>query len=120
MSDARRASGPVVVLSGGGTGGHLYPALAIADALREARPDVHVVFVGARRGIEARVLPERAEDHLLLPVHGIDRSRPISLVRALGGLSLGLVRVVGLFLRMRPAVVVVTGGYAGAAAGIAA
>ena len=120
MYDARPTSGPLVVVSGGGTCGHLYPALAIADALREARPDVHVVFIGAKRGLEARVLPERAEAHLLLPVHGIDRSRPTSVVRALAGLAVGLLRVIGLFLRTRPEVVVVTGGYAGAAAGIAA
>ncbi|MDX1568800.1 MAG: glycosyltransferase, partial [Longimicrobiales bacterium] len=56
----------VVVFSGGGTGGHLYPALALADTLRRIRPDVRVLFVGARRGIEARVLPERGEEHLLL------------------------------------------------------
>ena len=114
------SQGPVVVLSGGGTGGHLYPALAIADGLRSLRPDVRVVFVGARRGLEARVLPERGEEHLLLPLHGIDRSRPISAVRALWGLGLGLVRSVRLFAAERPEVVVVTGGYAGAAAGIAA
>ncbi len=120
MYELSRAPGPMVVLSGGGTGGHLYPALAIADALREVRPDIHVVFVGARRGIEARVLPERSEDHVLLPVHGIDRSSPISLIRALGGLFLGLARIVALFRRTRPSVVIVTGGYAGAAAGIAA
>lgn len=111
---------PVVVLSGGGTGGHLYPALAIADALRAARPDVRAYFVGARRGIEATVLPERGEEHLLLPVHGIDRSRPLSAWRALVGLAVALVRVGRLFTELRPEVVVVTGGYAGAAAGIAA
>ena len=121
MPDVSRSGhAPVVVLSGGGTGGHLYPALAIADELRAARPDVRVVFVGARRGLEARVLPERGEEHVLLPVHGIDRSRPTSLIRALGGLAVGLVRVTRLFVRLRPAAVVVTGGYAGAAAGIAA
>jgi UDP-N-acetylglucosamine--N-acetylmuramyl-(pentapeptide) pyrophosphoryl-undecaprenol N-acetylglucosamine transferase len=112
--------GPVVVLSGGGTGGHLYPALAIADALRSARPDVRVVFVGARRGLEARVLPERGEEHVLLPLHGIDRKRPLSSWRAISGLAVGLVRVSRLFAQIRPEVVVVTGGYAGAAAGIAA
>lgn len=109
-----------MVVSGGGTGGHLYPALAIADGVRAVRPDVRVVFVGARRGLEARVLPERGEDHLLLPLHGIDRSRPISAVRALAGLAIGLMQAVRLFARERPEVVVVTGGYAGAAAGIAA
>ncbi|HIN77681.1 MAG TPA: hypothetical protein EYM97_02500, partial [Gemmatimonadetes bacterium] len=60
--------GPVVVFAGGGTGGHLYPALAIADALRRRRPDVRVVFMGATRGIESRVLPELGEEHFLLPV----------------------------------------------------
>ncbi|MGY8779978.1 MAG: glycosyltransferase, partial [Longimicrobiales bacterium] len=94
--------GPVVVLSGGGTGGHLYPALAIADALRSARPDVRVVFVGARRGLEARVLPERGEEHVLLPLHGIDRKRPLSSWRAISGLAVGLVRVSRLFAQIRP------------------
>jgi len=112
--------GPVVVLSGGGTGGHLYPALAIADGIRAVRPDVRVVFVGAVRGLEARVLPERGEEHLLLPVHGIDRRRPLSNWRAVTGLAVGLVRVARYFVRLRPEVVVVTGGYAGAAAGIVA
>lgn len=112
--------GPFVVVSGGGTGGHLYPALAIADALRDIRPDVRVLFVGARRGLEARVLPDRGEDHLLLAVHGIDRRRPLTSWRALTGLAGGLVRVARLFLTRKPAVVVVTGGYAGAPAGIVA
>lgn len=111
---------PLVILSGGGTGGHLYPALAIADALREARPDVRVLFLGARRGLEARILPERGEEHLLLSVYGIDRRRPLSSWRAVTGLLAGLARVVRLFLSRRPDVVVVTGGYAGAPAGIIA
>jgi UDP-N-acetylglucosamine--N-acetylmuramyl-(pentapeptide) pyrophosphoryl-undecaprenol N-acetylglucosamine transferase len=110
----------MVVFSGGGTGGHLYPALAIADALRLLRPDVRVFFVGARRGLEARVLPERGEEHLLLPVQGIDRARLLGNWRALTGLAVGLRTVFRLFGERRPEVVVVTGGYAGAAAGIAA
>jgi UDP-N-acetylglucosamine--N-acetylmuramyl-(pentapeptide) pyrophosphoryl-undecaprenol N-acetylglucosamine transferase len=94
--------------------------LAIADALRVLRPDVRVVFVGAERGLEARVLPERGEEHLLLPVQGIDRRALLGNWRAFTGLAVGLVRVLRLFSRIRPEVVVVTGGYAGAAAGIAA
>ena len=46
-----------VVFTGGGTGGHLYPALAVARALTKLRPDVEPFFVGARRGIERNVLP---------------------------------------------------------------
>jgi len=111
---------PLVVFSGGGTGGHLYPALAIADALRDIRPDIRVLFIGAERGLEASVLPERGEEHLLLPVAGFDRRRPLGNGRALLGLALGLARVVRLFRDARPEIVVVTGGYAGAAAGIGA
>ena len=110
----------MVVLSGGGTGGHLYPALAIADALRARRPDLRLVFFGAERGLEARVLPARGEEHYLLPVRGIDRSRPLQSWRALAGLVVALVRVARVFARLRPEIVVVTGGYAGAPAGICA
>ena len=112
--------GPVVVVAGGGTGGHLYPALAIADALRAVRPDVRVLFVGAERGLEARVLPERNEWHQLLPVHGVDRAHPLGSWRALTGLATSLARVQRLFRQHRPEVVVVTGGYAAAPAGIVA
>ncbi len=110
----------VVVFSGGGTGGHLYPALALADALRELRPDVGAYFVGASRGLEARVLPERGEQHLLLSVEGIDRTRPLSSWRALPALVGSVFRVLALFRKIRPEAVVVTGGYAGAPAGIGA
>jgi len=110
----------VVVFSGGGTGGHLYPALAIADALRDIRPDVEALFIGAERGLEARVLPERGEQHVLLPVHGVDRAHPLSSWRALTGLGTSLARISRVFAEDRPEAVVVTGGYAGAPAGIMA
>lgn len=111
---------PVVVFSGGGTGGHLYPALAIADALRAQRSDVRVVFVGATRGLEARILPERGEDHHLLPVRGIDRARLASSWRVVPALCSSLYSVAQLFRRLRPEAVVVTGGYAGTPAGLVA
>lgn len=111
----------VVVFSGGGTGGHLYPALALADALRARRPDVDAVFVGAARGIEARVLPERGERVYLLPVEGIPRGGGWKArLRAGWALVRSLVVTVGHFRTLRPALVVVTGGYAGGPAGLAA
>jgi UDP-N-acetylglucosamine--N-acetylmuramyl-(pentapeptide) pyrophosphoryl-undecaprenol N-acetylglucosamine transferase len=116
--------GPVVVVTGGGTGGHLYPALAIADALRAERPDVRVLFVGAARGLEARVLPARNEWHVLLPIRGADRggalSTALAATRVVPDIVRSLVRVAKLFARERPEVVVVTGGYAAAPAGFVA
>lgn len=62
-----------VLVAGGGTGGHLMPALALADAIRALRPDVEPVLVGAVRGIEAAILPTRPYRFHLLPVEPIYR-----------------------------------------------
>ena len=114
------ASGTTVVFSGGGTGGHLYPALALADALARIRPGLRAVFVGAERGIEARVLPQRGLEHLLLPVEGFRRGELLANLAVLRALLRALVRVAALFRRLRPSLVVVTGGYAGGPAGLMA
>src|SRR5256712_14205499 len=62
-----------VLLAGGGTGGHLMPALALAQALREARSEVEPVLVGALRGIEAAVLPHHPFRFHLVPIEPIHR-----------------------------------------------
>ena len=64
-----------VVIAGGGTGGHLMPALALADALSAARPDLEVVLVGAQRGVENLILPKRRYRYHLLPAEPIYRSQ---------------------------------------------
>ncbi|MEX2471897.1 MAG: undecaprenyldiphospho-muramoylpentapeptide beta-N-acetylglucosaminyltransferase [Gemmatimonadota bacterium] len=110
----------VVVFSGGGTGGHLYPALAVADELRALHPEVRALFIGSRRGIEGRILAERGEWHLLLPVQGLDRSRPFRSLLGVAGVVGSIARTLRLFAELRPEAVVVTGGYASAPAGIAA
>src|SRR2546422_9203925 len=62
-----------VLLAGGGTGGHLMPALALAQALRDAGKGIEPVLVGAARGIEAQVLPRYPFRHHLLPMEPIYR-----------------------------------------------
>lgn len=62
---------PRLCIAGGGTGGHVMPALALADAARERWPELEVRFIGAERGLEARLLPERGESVLLLKMHGV-------------------------------------------------
>jgi UDP-N-acetylglucosamine--N-acetylmuramyl-(pentapeptide) pyrophosphoryl-undecaprenol N-acetylglucosamine transferase len=114
VSDADRV---VVLFSGGGTGGHLYPALALAEALVGIRPDVRPVFVGAQRGVEARVLPARGVEHVLLPVRGAGRNERGAALRALASFARSLQRVAETFQALRPELVVVTGGYAGAPSG---
>jgi len=116
--DERR--GITVVFSGGGTGGHLYPALALAEALSDLRPDVRPFFVGARRGLEARVLPQRGLDHVLLPVEGFQRGDWRSNGSVLPNLLRSLATVGTVFQDLRPELAVVTGGYAGGPAGLVA
>jgi len=103
---------PRVLIAGGGTGGHLYPGLALARAFEVREGGADVYFLGARRGVEARVLPERGVAHELLPFEPIRRSRVWEnwrLVPALSRVAVGLRRV---FRDFRPDLVVGTGGYA--------
>ena len=110
-----------VLFAGGGTGGHLYPALAIARALVRLRPEVKPFFVGAQRGIEREVLPKTEFPHQLLDLHPLYRSSPLSNWKTVRG-SVGAWRALGkLALEERPRLVVGTGGYAaGLALGYAA
>lgn len=99
-------------MAGGGTGGHITPALAIADALRAARPELEIVMVGARRGIEARLLPTKAYRFHLLPAEPLYRDRPWRNLRW-PVVVVRLLRAVRRVLRDEaPALVVGTGGYA--------
>ena len=104
---------PVTVLfAGGGTGGHLYPGLAIARTLVRLDPRVRPYFVGAERGIEKQVLPTTEFPHLLLDLHPLYRAKPWQNWRTLRG-AVSAWRAVGLIARReRPRLVVGTGGYA--------
>ncbi|MBI4544482.1 MAG: undecaprenyldiphospho-muramoylpentapeptide beta-N-acetylglucosaminyltransferase [Gemmatimonadetes bacterium] len=109
-----------VLFAGGGTGGHLYPALALAAALREERPGVEVHFVGARRGVEADVLPAQGVPHTLLPLEPLRRDRVWQNWKLLPALLRSVSALVGVFRRFRPRLAVGTGGYvSGPACGLA-
>jgi UDP-N-acetylglucosamine--N-acetylmuramyl-(pentapeptide) pyrophosphoryl-undecaprenol N-acetylglucosamine transferase len=109
---APSANTRVVFIAGGGTGGHLMPALAIATELRRQRPDLEPVLIGAERGIEARLLPTRDFRYHLLPSEPIYRRQWWKNFRW-PFLFLGLIRRVGkLFDQEKPAFVIGTGGYA--------
>jgi UDP-N-acetylglucosamine--N-acetylmuramyl-(pentapeptide) pyrophosphoryl-undecaprenol N-acetylglucosamine transferase len=109
MSGLRR-----VLFAGGGTGGHLYPALALGAALEERVPGVEAHYVGARRGVESRVLPDRGVPHTLLPFEPLRRDRVWQNWRLVPSLLRSAAALAGLFRQLRPALVVGTGGYASA------
>jgi UDP-N-acetylglucosamine--N-acetylmuramyl-(pentapeptide) pyrophosphoryl-undecaprenol N-acetylglucosamine transferase len=103
-----------IVVAGGGTGGHLYPGLAIARALVRVRPSIEPFFIGARRGIERDVLPRTEFPHLLLDLHPLYRPAVWHNWRTLVG-AVSAWRAVGQLMRRDPATAILgTGGYAAA------
>ena len=113
------------VIAGGGTGGHIVPSLQIARALVDrGHAAESIELYGSRRGQEATTWPTLEFPYTLLHGRGVRRSMRPSAWWANAGAVLGLVwacvRAVGSFLRRRPRVVVVVGGYASFPAGVAA
>lgn len=109
------------IVTGGGTAGHVLPALAIADALVAAgHPRETIHYVGSERGIEARIVPPSGYPMTLLPGRGIQRRLALANLGAVWGLLVAGVRAVGLVGRLRPAVVIAVGGYASVAVAMAA
>ncbi|HEU4990414.1 MAG: glycosyltransferase [Gemmatimonadota bacterium] len=101
-----------VIFAGGGTGGHLYPGLAIARALVRLRPDLQPYFVGAERGIERHVLPNCEFPYRLLDLHPLHRRSPWKNWRTIVS-AVSVWRELGRLVKAeRPALVVGTGGYA--------
>jgi UDP-N-acetylglucosamine--N-acetylmuramyl-(pentapeptide) pyrophosphoryl-undecaprenol N-acetylglucosamine transferase len=101
------------VITGGGTGGHVYPALALANELvARGRARQTIRFVGARRGLEARVVPEAGYAIDLLPGRGFRRRLALANVGAAWDTLRALVEARRVVARARPEVVVGVGGYA--------
>jgi UDP-N-acetylglucosamine--N-acetylmuramyl-(pentapeptide) pyrophosphoryl-undecaprenol N-acetylglucosamine transferase len=105
-------TGVRVLFAGGGTGGHLYPGLAIARALVRLAPQVAPHFIGARRGIEKDVLPGAGFPYTLLDLHPLYRRQPWQNWKTLVGGVSAWRALSALTTSQRPAAVVGTGGYA--------
>lgn len=109
-----------IVFTGGGTGGHYFPSVALAEGARARWPQVPVAFVGARRGLEAKLLPESPWPHLLLDVEGFVGRSPLKSARSAWKLFRAWRTLKARWKRHRPRIVVATGGYAAAPALFAA
>lgn len=120
MRDSKPAFDGALVLTGGGTGGHFFPAVALAEGARARWPDHPIAFVGARRGIEARELPASPWPHLLLDVEGVVGRSPMRVARSAWKLWRAVSHLKGLWRHERPWAVIGTGGYGAAPALLAA
>jgi UDP-N-acetylglucosamine--N-acetylmuramyl-(pentapeptide) pyrophosphoryl-undecaprenol N-acetylglucosamine transferase len=105
-----------IIIAGGGTGGHLFPALAIGDAYKKRFPNSAIHFVGTRFGLEARILPENERPHTLLGIRGFMRGYSITaLSRNLlfpFRFCFAYIKSRQLLKRLSPVAVIGTGGYA--------
>ncbi len=110
------SAGPRILLAGGGTGGHLYPALNLAEAFGRLAPECECVFLGGRRGLEARVLPETGYAFRLLPLHPLYRRAPLRNWRLIASIPAVLSGVRRAFRDFDPVLVVGAGGYVAAPA----
>jgi UDP-N-acetylglucosamine--N-acetylmuramyl-(pentapeptide) pyrophosphoryl-undecaprenol N-acetylglucosamine transferase len=99
-----------LIVSGGGTGGHIYPALAIAQAARAAGDEV--CYVGAAGGMESRIVPRSGIDFCGIDIAGLNQRSKVRKIRALLGLPRALGQAKAIIRRFRPEVIIGTGGYA--------
>jgi len=100
-----------ILIAGGGTGGHIIPALAIADELR-TRYGTEILFVGTARGLESRLVPQAGYRLELIRVGQLNRVSLATRLLTLIDLPLGLLQCGRLLRRFRPDVVIGVGGYA--------
>ncbi|HYZ97211.1 MAG TPA: undecaprenyldiphospho-muramoylpentapeptide beta-N-acetylglucosaminyltransferase [Acidimicrobiales bacterium] len=121
MRRARHAQRCFALIAGGGTAGHVLPALAIARALADrGHPIGSVELVGSERGIETRLVPAARFELTVLPGRGFERRLSLRNVRSAFSLLVALARAWRLVARRRPRVVVSVGGYASVPCALAA
>lgn len=103
-----------VLFAGGGTGGHIFPAVAIIEALKERRSSLEPLFILGSGGRGSHLLEQSGVPWETVPVKGMPRKNPVSLVPFLVGVVAAVVRSLRLIRRWKPSVVVAVGGYASA------
>lgn len=107
-----------VVIAGGGTGGHIFPGLAVAEELRARGYRVH--WLGAKRGLETDLVTERGIPLTALAISGVHALRPTAAARSLAQLPVAVVASTRVLLDLSPVAVLGVGGYASAAGVMAA
>lgn len=104
-----------VIISGGGTGGHIFPAIAIANELKNRVPDVEILFVGATGRMEMERIPAAGYRIVGLPIRGFQRKLSLRNVSVIARLAISLLKANTLLKTFQPDVAVGVGGYASGA-----
>ncbi|NIO49408.1 MAG: undecaprenyldiphospho-muramoylpentapeptide beta-N-acetylglucosaminyltransferase [Candidatus Aminicenantes bacterium] len=99
-----------IIISGGGTAGHLYPALAVGDKLKEKDPALRLTFIGSRREVEKSIIKHYDVSFVALPIEGI-KGKGLKAVKSLLLLPFSFLKSLFILLRIRPGLVIGAGGY---------
>ena len=109
-----------IIITGGGTGGHIYPALALARHIRQVNPGAEILFVGASGGMEETLIPQAGFSLETLPVKGMPRKLNVRLLQVFYLMGKSTMQAAKILEKFRPAFVIGTGGYAAAPLVVAA
>lgn len=101
-----------VIISGGGTGGHIFPAVSIANAIKGIDPEADILFVGAEGRMEMQRVPDAGYPIIGLPIEGFDRKNPFKNIRVLWKILKCQLKARNIIRDFKPQVVVGVGGYA--------
>ncbi|MCZ6680373.1 MAG: undecaprenyldiphospho-muramoylpentapeptide beta-N-acetylglucosaminyltransferase [Candidatus Poribacteria bacterium] len=102
---------PLIAISGGGTGGHIYPAIGIAKELAQLDPAIKIVFIGGKGRLESRIVPQHGFRFLPISVAGFPRKLTWRWMPVIGKVCFGLAGALLLLAKLKPGIVVGTGGY---------
>ncbi|NLW45544.1 MAG: undecaprenyldiphospho-muramoylpentapeptide beta-N-acetylglucosaminyltransferase [Syntrophomonadaceae bacterium] len=100
-----------VIMTGGGTGGHIYPALAIARGIMDRWPRAKIIFVGTREGMEKDIVPESGFEFRTISAKGLNRSSLVKAASSALKVPIGFWQARNIIKEFNPDVVVGTGGY---------
>ena len=103
---------PRIIISGGGTGGHIFPAISIAHAVKALRPDAEILFVGAEGRMEMQRVPQAGFEIKGLPICGFDRKNPLKNIAVLFKIMRSQIKARRIIRQFKPMVAVGVGGYA--------
>ncbi|MBI3596896.1 MAG: undecaprenyldiphospho-muramoylpentapeptide beta-N-acetylglucosaminyltransferase [Nitrospirae bacterium] len=101
-----------IVIAGGGTGGHLFPGVALAHEFQRQRPGTGILFIGTARGLETKIIPREGFDLRLIPIGGWVGQKGLRKIKTLLQLPAGLWRSWRILREVRPDLVIGVGGYA--------
>ncbi len=100
-----------VIMTGGGTGGHIYPAIAIANKIKSVDKEAEILFVGTKRGLEKDLVPKNGYPIKFITVSGFNRKKLLTNVKTLADLMKGNIQARKIIKSFKPDIVIGTGGY---------